>query len=202
MTVFSLKIMPDDMEPILPYVRWKKKGPPSVVLFATNGRKAVVVVAHEGGDADYILNHSDNKDELIRELREWVFPGLWVWEGRVRSSRSYDGEYDEEYVGDIRPLTAAEEERLQDDDDPRDQELWREDQTALLLPLMEAYMQSATDEVALAYFKMWKNLTEVWSSYEKGTWLYTSQPKPIWEHLERLGVKDHRVSFGTNERRS
>jgi hypothetical protein len=113
----------DQMEPAEP--RWRKNAPPSRVLFATNGRRAVSVIDHVGPDAAYLLS-GDFDGFVDSDLRPWKFPGIWVWEGQVRSYRSYEGEYDEEVIGDIRPLNEDEENALQTDDDPWDYSLWKE----------------------------------------------------------------------------
>jgi hypothetical protein len=116
---------PDDFEPIGP--KWRKGCPASVVLFATDGRGAVCIIDHQGPDAAYILEDSLQKGILVDEdLALWKFPGLWVWEGRVKSSKSYEGEYDEEYVGDIRPLTEDEARAIREDDLVWDPNLWIE----------------------------------------------------------------------------
>lgn len=108
--------------------RWRKDCPSSVVLFATDGHGAVCIIDHEGPDAAYILEDSLTKKIFVdQELIPWKFPGLWVWEGRVRGSRDYWGEYDEHYEGEVRPLTEDEHRAVREEDTLWDSNLWRED---------------------------------------------------------------------------
>lgn len=39
-------------------------------------------------------------------------PGPWIWEGTIVSSRSHEGDYEEEYKGAYRKLTPEEEQKL------------------------------------------------------------------------------------------
>lgn len=118
----------DEVERAYPDPQWKKGCPDSVVLFATDGRGTVTVLDHQGPDAAYLMG-----DSLIRatflegDLATWAFPGLWVWEGHVRGWKDYFGEYDEENVGDIRPLTDDEARAVREEDHVWDGGLWLED---------------------------------------------------------------------------
>jgi len=106
--------------------RWRKGCPASVALFATDGRGAAVLIDHQGPDVAYLVD-VDERSFVDDELSEWRFPGLWVWEGRVRSSRSYEGEHDEWCDATIRPLTEDEAEAVRTGDHVWDGALWRED---------------------------------------------------------------------------
>lgn len=108
--------------------KWKKGCPPSVVLFATDGRGAVCIIDHQGPDAAYIMEDDLTRKILVDDdLALWKFPGLWVWEGKVRGHRDYWGEYDEEFVGDIRLLTEDEHRAIREDDIVWDGARWIED---------------------------------------------------------------------------
>lgn len=102
--------------------RWRKDAPPSRVLFATNGRGAVYIIEHVGSCASYLV--SESGWFVGSELRPWQFPGIWVWEGTIRVYRSYEGEYDEEADGDIRPLDESEASALEANQDVWDRSLW------------------------------------------------------------------------------
>jgi hypothetical protein len=107
--------------------KWKKGCPKSVVLFATDGRGTATVITHQGPDAAYI--YSDNltaKMLMESDLATHPFPGIWVWEGEVHGHRDYWGEYDEEYVGEVRPLTDDEARALREDDLLWDASRWVE----------------------------------------------------------------------------
>lgn len=107
--------------------KWRNPCPPSVVLFATDGRGAVCVIDHQGPDAAYIFSDSITERLFFRdELVDWKFPGLWVWEGRVAGSRDYWGEYDEWTEGEVRPLTEDEARAIREDDAIWDGNLWLE----------------------------------------------------------------------------
>jgi hypothetical protein len=124
---------PDDFERIGP--KWRKECPASVVLFATDGRGAVCIIDHQGPDAAYIM-----EDSLIRksfvddDLAPWAFPGLWIWEGRVRGHRDYWGEYDETNEGEVRPLTEDEHRAIREDDLVWDPTLWIEPEPEKVKP--------------------------------------------------------------------
>lgn len=104
---------------------YRKDRPPSSILFATDGRGVVQLLEHIGPDADYIMEDSLTQQILIDDdLARHQFPGIWVWEGRVRGWRDYYGEYDEEFVGDVRPLREEEREALKRNDACFDPTLW------------------------------------------------------------------------------
>jgi hypothetical protein len=106
--------------------KWRKNAPSSVVLFATDGRGTTMIVDHDGPDAHAVL--AENRDAFLYELNSyWDQPGLWVWEGRVRVTRDYWGEYDEHYDGEVRPLTEDEARAVRENDLVWDPKLWRED---------------------------------------------------------------------------
>lgn len=106
--------------------KWRRGCPPSVVLFATDGRGAAVIIDHQGPDIAYLLD-VDERAFVQDELQDWAFPGLWIWEGRVRGYRDYWGEYDENIESEIRPLTEDEARAVRENDIVWDGALWIED---------------------------------------------------------------------------
>ena len=113
-----------DLEPI-PQPKWRKDAPASVVLFATDGRGTVVIIDSQGADVAYA--QSEMPDELLRELAEHKFPGLWVWMGRVRTQQCLDGDWDAWVEGEVRPLTDDERRAVNANDHVWDGSLWIED---------------------------------------------------------------------------
>ena len=105
--------------------KWRKNAPASVVLFGTDGRGQACIIDHEGRDAAYLLD-TDEQWFIEEELATWAFPGLWVWEGRVRTSVSWEGECDEWPEGEIRPLTENEARSIRKNTAIWDQTLWIE----------------------------------------------------------------------------
>jgi len=105
--------------------KWRKKCPPSVVLFGTDGRGQACVIDHQGPDAAYLLE-VDADVFVEEELATWVFPGLWVWEGKIRTSVSWAGEHDAWPEGEIRPLTENEARSIRKNTAIWDQTLWIE----------------------------------------------------------------------------
>jgi hypothetical protein len=105
--------------------KWRKPAPPSHILFGTDGLGQVCVIEHEGPDASYLMQES-REHFVEEELATWKFPGLWVWVGKVRSSRSYEGEYDEHYEGTIRPLTEDERQAVRENEMLWDPAIWVE----------------------------------------------------------------------------
>ena len=77
-----------------------KKG--SIALIASNGDKSIIL-DYTGGSLDYWLNECGVDDEF-----DGIAPGVWIWEGGIKTHRDYWGEYDSEMVGDLRELTDEE----------------------------------------------------------------------------------------------
>lgn len=105
--------------------KWRKDAPPSVVLFGTDGRGQACVIEHEGRDISYFFE-VDRQIFIDEELATWQFPGLWVWEGKVRTSVSGEGEYDAWPEGEVRPLTEDEARAIREGNYLWDSNLWIE----------------------------------------------------------------------------
>lgn len=106
--------------------KWKKGCPDDRVFFAADGRGAVAIIDYIGPGVSYYMEDSLLVGILKMELAAHNFPGLWIWEGRLRSSRSYYGEYDEELDGIVRPLHDDERQGWIEEETLWDRSLWCE----------------------------------------------------------------------------
>lgn len=119
--IFS--VVPADPNPVEPSKHQHRKDEPrSLVLFATDGAECVVVIDSIGSTAEYL--RSECNEALLEELRAWKLPGFAIWSGYIRGSRSYEGEYDEEIMGECRALTADELDYLSRGEHVWDPEDW------------------------------------------------------------------------------
>lgn len=86
-------------------MRYKDGHPKCRALVASDGEHAILL-DWIGPDLDY-LNHVDSG---TFHHDEWAGTkiGIWIWEGRLRSSRDYWDEHDEWLEGDFRKLTRDE----------------------------------------------------------------------------------------------
>lgn len=110
----------------LPTVKLREDRPLDRVLFATDGRGVVAVLDSVGVVVDFL---ADAPDEFREEVQDFPFPGIWIWEGRVRA-RHYNTpdmyEWDVWFEGAVRPLNDDEHCYLRKNDDPWDRTLWEE----------------------------------------------------------------------------
>lgn len=90
----------------------------SLALIASDGERAYII-NYVGMHLDYWICEGGANDFF-----EGVEAGVWFWKGRIKSSRDYFGEYDEELEGDFRKLTEEEWELLQGGDDLWDADEW------------------------------------------------------------------------------
>jgi len=106
---------------------WRKKGRPrDRVLFATDGRGTIVRIDSIGPITEYL---GEGDEDFLDEVKDHPFPGLWIWEGRIRAHEIHTDnchEWDVWLEGDIRPLHEDERASLQENDDPWDRSLWYE----------------------------------------------------------------------------
>jgi hypothetical protein len=102
----------------------RRKRPLDRVLFATDGRGTIVRIDSVGAITEYL---AEGEEDFIEEVKRHPFPGLWVWEGRIRAHHTHTpdaNEWDVWLEGDVRPLDDDERQSLQDNDDPWDRSLW------------------------------------------------------------------------------
>jgi hypothetical protein len=87
----------------------------SIALVASNG-KTGVVLACDGRGIEYFV---DGLGGALDDLGLDDAPeGLSIWEGVLRSTRSYEGEHDAHLEGAFRPLTAEERARVVAGEEP------------------------------------------------------------------------------------
>lgn len=122
---FGYKIAPaEEVVPSQP--RLRKGRPLDRVLFATDGRGTVIRFDSVGAISEYL---AETPEEFTDEVKGHPFPGIWVWEGRIRASETHTTdahEWDVWIEGDVRPLDEDERRYLQENDDPWDRSLWYE----------------------------------------------------------------------------
>jgi hypothetical protein len=104
----------------------KKGRPPDRVLFWSDGRGLVYVQDWIGPAVSYLMEDGCGAELVKEEVASHPFPGLWVWEGWLRTSIDYWGEHDEWLKGVVRPLDEDEYEHLKLDDEPWDRDRWYE----------------------------------------------------------------------------
>jgi len=83
----------------------------------------VSVIEYIGPGLDWLANAQPLSDSFLR----WdppPGPGIWMWEGEIRHSVSYEGERDFELDGTYRLLTVAEAKQSMSGDSPWDPDLW------------------------------------------------------------------------------
>ena len=96
----------------------------SQAIVASDGQHSVVL-DHIGGPLDYWESES-GRDSMLEQF-DGMEPGLWVCDVSILSSRSYEGEYDEELsVDDARKLTDEEWALVRDGDVLWTEAEWRQ----------------------------------------------------------------------------
>lgn len=99
----------------------------SCALIASDGKRGIVL-EHVGTALDYI----DFVDSAVFRHETWdgvAPPGIWIWEGTLESTSYWTDcgqEYDEELVGQARPLTEDEWELYRLNGLPWDEREWGE----------------------------------------------------------------------------
>lgn len=121
----------DDLSRHPGQVRWRKNAPPDRVLFATDGRGLVLIHDWIGAGVTFYMEDDCLTSTLREELAYHLFPGLWIWEGKVCTSRDYWGECDEWLEGDVRPLDEDEARALRENDILWDRSLWVESEPSV-----------------------------------------------------------------------
>lgn len=85
----------------------------SMALLASDGGH-VVVLDHIGKGLGAFMEEVGDDPVIVEEALGVPPPGLWIWEGVYHTSRSYEGEYDAELMGQIRNLTLEDWELYRD----------------------------------------------------------------------------------------
>ena len=111
------------LEPAEPHREpdWSK---PSVALLACSGTKHGVVLYYHGPHIDFEIDGVGLSGAFESMGGHYQDGGLWVWEGTMHTSVSYEGEHDTELVGSLRAPTAEEWEHIDDGDDPWEEDDW------------------------------------------------------------------------------
>ncbi len=77
-------------------------GPDTVYCALVHGTPALLE------DIDEALSSRDARDSLGKTPG----PGVWIWEGRIRVHKTFEGDVDVDYDGKYRPATSDEVARL------------------------------------------------------------------------------------------
>lgn len=84
-----------------------------MALLASDGGHAIVL-EYIGKGLDAFMDEVGQDPVTVEEALGVPPPGLWIWEGVYSVTRSYEGEYDAELVGQIRNFTVEDWERYHD----------------------------------------------------------------------------------------
>lgn len=111
-----------------PYPIYRKEAPPDRALVLVLG-VTPHVLHYVGPGLDWIYDHTSFMQDCGFSEFNDLPPGLWIWEGRLKSEQTLEGDYDAYLVGDYRELTPEELERFLDNisgEAPWDDRLWVE----------------------------------------------------------------------------
>lgn len=111
-----------EMAKLIPEPPNYKKGVKSRALVASDGR-GIICLAKIGPHLDYWLDEVGETEQITFEGAP---VGITIWEGKIRSWRTYDGDYDCELEGDFRPLTEEEWEDYRTNGEAWDSSEWFE----------------------------------------------------------------------------
>lgn len=121
-----------------PEPKWRADRPKERAVVAIDATGfLLVVLEYIGPGLDWLSTFEPLSNAFLRfadELPET--PGIWMWEGQLRTHVSYEGERDHYLTGTFRPLTETEAKQSMEGDVPWDPDLWleREPLTASLPP--------------------------------------------------------------------